>query len=423
MRSSLPKHFHPLLGRRMVDWVIVAARAAGAERVVVVCSPAGEGLFAGVETAVQQSPRGTGDAVSAAREALAGFDGDVLVLSGDVPGLSGELLRALIAEHQRSGAAASVLSFRPADTRSYGRIVRGPEGRLARIVEAADATEQELALGEVNSGIYLFRASKLWPTLERLEAHNAQGELYLTDTIGLLVADGDEVAVQVAADPFEVEGINTRVELAAVVTGLRERINTRHMLAGVTLVDPASTVIQPDVEIEPDVTIHPFVVLEGTTRIERGAEIRSHSVLTDAQVATGAIVGPFCYLRPGTVLDADSKAGTFVEIKNSRVGARSKVPHLSYIGDCDIGEDSNLGAGAITANLPHQPGEPKRNTKIGRNVRAGIQNGFIAPVEVGDGAWTAAGSTITESVPPDALAVARARQENKEGYATRRRDG
>jgi bifunctional UDP-N-acetylglucosamine pyrophosphorylase/glucosamine-1-phosphate N-acetyltransferase len=216
--------------------------------------------------------------------------------------------------------------------------------------------------------------------------------------------------------------VNTRAEFAAAAAGLRDRINERHMLAGVTIVDPATTWIEPDVEIENDVTIHPFVYLRGATRVASGVEINAHTVAVDAEVGPGAVVGPFCYLRPGTVLEADSKAGTFVEIKNSRIGPKAKVPHLSYVGDAEVGEGTNVGAGAITANFPHQPGRPKGRTKIGKNVRTGVQNAFIAPVEVGDGAWTAAGSVITKDVPPDALAVARARQENKEGYAARHRD-
>jgi bifunctional UDP-N-acetylglucosamine pyrophosphorylase/glucosamine-1-phosphate N-acetyltransferase len=422
MRSGVPKHLHALLGRRMVDWVILAAQAAGAGRIVVVTSPDTRDAFVGVEVAVQETPLGTGDAVRSARPGLEGFDGDVLVLNGDVPALSGELLRDLIETHRREGAEGTVLSFEPQDPRAYGRIVRDSNGRLARIVEAGDATAAELELNEVNSGIYVFRAAKLWGALERLQPQNAQGELYVTDTLGLLVADGDRVAVHVAPDPFEVEGINTRAELAAAQAVLRDRINRGHMLAGVTIVDPQTTWIDPTVEIEPDVTIHPFVILRGTTHVETGAEVRAHTEAIDARVGSYAAVGPFCYLRPGTVLEARSKAGTFVEIKNSRIGPRAKVPHQSYIGDAEVGEDTNIGAGTITANYPHRTGEPKGRTKIGKNVRTGVHNAFVAPVEVGDGAWTAAGSVITKDVPDDALAVARARQENKEGYAARHRD-
>jgi bifunctional UDP-N-acetylglucosamine pyrophosphorylase/glucosamine-1-phosphate N-acetyltransferase len=421
MRSAVPKHLHPLLGRRLVDWVIAAARAAGADPLVVVTSPDARDAFDTV-VAVQEHPLGTGDAVRAARDALGGFDGDVLVLNGDVPGLTGELLDALLETHRREDAAATVLSFEPPDVRAYGRIVRDADGHLAGIVEAGDASNEQLALGEVNSGIYVFRAGKLWPALDRLEPHNAQGELYVTDTLGFLVADGNRVAVHVAPDPFEVEGVNTRAEFAAAAAGLRDRVNERHMLAGVTIVDPATTWIEPEVEIENDVTIHPFVYLRGATRVASGAEIHANSVVVDAEIGPGATVGPFCYLRPGTVLEASSKAGTFVEIKNSRIGPDAKVPHLSYVGDAEVGEGTNVGAGAITANFPHRPGVPKGRTTIGKNVRTGVHNAFVAPVEVGDGAWTGAGSVITKDVPPDALAVARARQENKEGYAARHRD-
>jgi len=422
MRSAVPKHLHPLLGRRLVDWVIAAAHDAGAARIVVVTSADARDSFPGVEVAVQEQPLGTGDAVRAARDTLAGFVGDVLVLNGDVPALTGALIDDLVVTHRRANAAGTVLSFQPPDARAYGRIVRDGDGRLARIVEAGDATPAELELTEVNSGIYVFAAGKLWPALDRLEPHNAQGELYVTDTLGFLVDDGEPVAVHVAPDPLEVEGINTRAELAAAAAGLRDRINREHMLAGVTIVDPQSAWIDAEVELEADSTVHPFVVLRGSTRVGAGAEILPHTVAEDAEIGSGATVGPFCYLRPGTVLEADSKAGTFVEIKNSHVGQRTKVPHLSYIGDAEIGEDSNVGAGAITANFPHREGAPKGRTKIGKNVRTGVQNGFVAPVEVGDGAWTAAGSVITKDVPANALAVARTRQENKEGYAARHRN-
>jgi bifunctional UDP-N-acetylglucosamine pyrophosphorylase/glucosamine-1-phosphate N-acetyltransferase len=422
MRSAVPKHFHELLGRRMVDWVILAAQGTGADPIVVVTSPGARDDFPGVEVAIQDPPRGTGDAVRSARAALEGAQGDVLVLNGDVPGLTEALLVDLLDWHHAADAAATVLSFEPPDPRSYGRIVRGADRGLERIVEAGDATSHELSLTEVNSGIYVFDLEKLWPVLEQLEPHNAQGELYLTDTLGLLVAAGEPVAVHVAHDPFEVEGINTREELATAAAGLRDRINRAHMANGVTIADPATTWIEPDVELEPDVTIHPFVVLRGRTRIASCAEILPNVVAVDAEVGAGATVGPFCYLRPGTVLEAKSKAGTFVEIKNSRIGSRTKVPHLSYVGDAEIGDDTNIGAGAITANFPHREGQPKGRTSIGRNVRTGVQNAFVAPVELGDGAWTAAGSVITKDVPADALAVARARQENKDGYAARHRN-
>jgi bifunctional UDP-N-acetylglucosamine pyrophosphorylase / glucosamine-1-phosphate N-acetyltransferase len=416
MKSATPKHLHPLLGRRLVDWVIGAAQEAGANRVVVVASPDTAGLFDGLEVAVQAAPLGTGDAVRSAAAALAGVEGDVLVLNGDVPALTAELLRALVETHRAAGAAGTVLAFEPPDVRAYGRIVRDDRGGLARIVEAADASPAELALREVNSGIYVFRAEKLWPLLERLEPHNAQGELYVTDTLGLLVGGREAVAVHTACMPFEVEGINTRVELAAVTAALRDRINEQHMLAGVTIVDPASTWIDDEVEIEADVTIHPFTVLRGTTRIATGAEIGPHVVAIDAEIGPRVTVGPFAYLRPGTVLGEGAKAGTFVELKNARVGAGSKVPHLSYLGDAEIGENTNIAAGNVTANFPHQKGKPKGTTRIGSNVRTGVDNTFMAPVEIADDAWIAAGTVITDDVPAGSLAGFASRQETKEGW-------
>src|SRR5215472_11747543 len=399
MKSAVPKHLHPLLGRRMVDWVVAAARDAGVERLVVVASPQTVDLMERVEVAVQEEPRGTGDAVRCARAALAEFRGDVLVLNGDVPALRPETIRALVEAHRESGAAATVLSFEPSDPGDYGRIVRDGDGRLARIVEAADASPEDLALREVNSGIYAFRAEKLWPALERLDPHNAEGELYVTDTLGLLVADGEPCAVLLADDPLEAEGVNTRAELALAAASLRDRINDAHMLAGVTIVDPATTWIEAQVEIEPDVTVHPYTVIRGGVRIEGGAEI-----------------GPFAYVRPASVIGEGAKIGTFVEVKNVALGAGAKIPHLSYVGDAEVGEGSNVAAGNITANFPHEPGQPKGRTRIGSNVRTGVDNTFVAPVEIGDDSWIAPGAVITENVPPGSLAGFAPRQVTKEGW-------
>jgi bifunctional UDP-N-acetylglucosamine pyrophosphorylase / glucosamine-1-phosphate N-acetyltransferase len=422
MRSETPKHLHPLLGRRLVDWVVEAARELAPEPLVVVTSPGSEDAFEGVRAAVQAEPRGTGDAAAAAREALAGFEGDVLVVTGDAAAISGALLGRLLETHRGEGAAATVLSFELADPGAYGRIVRSPDGALEAIVEAGDASEDELALREVNSSIYVFASDKLWPALERLRPENAQGELYLTDTVRDLAAAGERVVVHTAAEATEAEGVNTLAELATAAAVLRDRVNREHMLAGATIVDPASTWIDPSVELEPDSTIHPFTVLRGHTKVARGAEVGPHVVATDAEIGPGALVGPFCYLRPGTVLEAGAKAGAFVEIKNSHIGEGAKVPHQSYIGDAEIGEGTNIGAGNITANFPHVPGKPKGRTKIGRNVRTGVHNAFVAPVEIGDDAWIGAGSVIDEDVPPESLAIARARQETKEGYVRRKRE-
>jgi bifunctional UDP-N-acetylglucosamine pyrophosphorylase/glucosamine-1-phosphate N-acetyltransferase len=399
MRSATPKHLHLLLGRRMVDWVIAAARETGAEPIVVVASPHTRDGFDGLDVAVQERPLGTGDAVRAARTKLASANGDVLVLSGDTPLLTGDALRELLDTHRRERAAATVLSFEPPDPRQYGRVVRDGNGRLARIVEASDAGPDELELREVNSSIYVFASEKLWPALERLQPKNAQGELYLTDAVGFLVNDGEPVAVHVAEDSRNVEGVNTRAELAVAAAGLRDRINEAHMLAGVTIVDPQSTWIDGDVQIENDVTIHPFTVIRGSVTIASGVE-----------------VGPFASVRPGTEVGRDAKIGTFVEIKKSTVGARTKIPHLSYIGDAEIGEDTNIAAGNITANFKHEPGQPKAVTRIGSNVRTGVDNTFDAPVEVGDDAWLAPGAVITEDVPPGSLAGFAPRQTTKKGW-------
>jgi len=422
MRSAVPKHLHPLLGRRMVDWVLEAVRPLDPAPLVVIASPESRDAFGEVQVAVQERALGTGDAVRSAREAVGSGGENLLVLSGDTPLLTAELLQELVDTHERERAAATVLSFEPADVRSYGRIVRASDGTVHAIVEAVDATQDQLELGECNSSIYVFRTELLWPALDRLEPHNEQGELYLTDAVRDLVERGERVVAHVATDPAETEGVNTRVELAAAGAALRERINRAHMLAGVTITDSASTWIEPGVELEADVVVHPFTELRGATRVAAGAEIGPHAVVIDAEIGAEALVGPFCYLRPGTVLGPRAKAGTFVELKKSRIGEGTKVPHLSYIGDAEIGEGSNIGAGTITANFPHRPGQPKGRTTIGDNVRVAVDTMFVAPVTVGDDAWTAAGSVITDDVPDNALAGFPPRQVNKEGRGGKRDD-
>jgi bifunctional UDP-N-acetylglucosamine pyrophosphorylase/glucosamine-1-phosphate N-acetyltransferase len=417
MKSALPKHLHPILGRRMVDWVLAAAQELELGRVVVVASSSTADLFPGLDVAVQERPLGTGDAVRSARELLEGRADEVLVLSGDTPLLTSALLAKLVEAHRHDKATATVLSFCPEDVRSYGRVLRDEKGHVSAIVEAGDASPDELAVREVNSSIYVFRAEQLWSALEQLEPANAQGELYLTDAIRSLVSRGELVSACIAEDPVETEGVNTRAEMAAAAAILRDRINGAHMLAGVSIVDPGSTWIEPCVELEPDSTVHPFCMLKGRTRVRSGAEVGPQVVAVDAEIGENVTVGPFCYLRPGTVLEAGAKAGTFVEIKNSRVGEGAKVPHLSYLGDSEVGAGANIAAGAITANYRPELGPEKQKTKIGRNVRTGVHNSFVPPVEVGDGAVIAAGSVITDDVPPGALAIARTRQLNKEDYA------
>src|SRR5436190_663803 len=404
MKSATPKHLHPLLGRRLADWAIEAVRPLGVDPLIVVASPEAADEYGGLTVVIQEKPLGTGDAVRVARGGVGDAE-SVIVVSADHPLLTPPVLQQLLDGHQAGGAAATVLSFEPPDPRAYGRVVRNEIGSLEAIVEARDANDEQLAIREVNSSIYVFETAKLWPALERLEPQNFQGELYLTDAVRFLVEDGENVGVMKAPDPAEIEGVNTRVEFAEAGAALRDRINREHMLAGVTIVDPRTTWIEPGVELEADTTIHPFTVLRGRTRVASGAEIGPHAVVVDAEVGRDVKVGPFCYLRPGTKLAPGSKAGTFVEIKNSEVGEGAKV-----------------AAGNITANYPHEPGRPKGRTRIGRNVRTGIHNGFQAPVEIGDDAWIAGGTYITDDVPPESLAGFPPRQVTKEGYLRRNRN-
>jgi bifunctional UDP-N-acetylglucosamine pyrophosphorylase / glucosamine-1-phosphate N-acetyltransferase len=424
MKSAQPKHLQPLLGRRLVDWVLAATTPLEPAPFLVVCSPNSSSelessLPAPIEIVIQEVPLGTADAVRSGRSALEGFSGDLLVLAGDTPLLTADLLARLVEEHRASAAVVTVLSFEPEDPGAYGRIVRDERGMLAAIVEAADASPEQLAIREVNSSCFVFRAPLLWSALDRLEPRNAKGELYLTDVVRVLTEDGNRNAIVLAPESRDLDGVNTKAELASAAAVPRDRIVTRHLLSGVTVVDPATTWIEPDVEIEPDAVIHPFTVLRGRTRVASGAEVGPHAVIVDSEVGPGALVGPFCYLRPGSLLEARAKAGSFVEVKNTRLRAGAKVPHLSYMGDADVGEGANIAAGNITANFPHEPGRPKARTVIGKNVRTGVHNAFVAPIAIGDDAWIGAGSTITEDVPAGALAIARARQVNKEGHGGR----
>jgi bifunctional UDP-N-acetylglucosamine pyrophosphorylase/glucosamine-1-phosphate N-acetyltransferase len=428
MRSERPKHLHPLLGRRLLDWALEPALDLGPDPLVVVTAPSTReelagSLPSGVTLAVQEVPRGTGDAVAAARPALEGFEGDVLVLDGAAPLLTAGLLGDLLAEHRSSGAAVTVLSIEPDEPLPYGRIVRNEDGALQRIVEDADASPEERGIRELNTSIYVFRSADLWEALDGLDSDNAQGELYLTDAVLHLVLAGRPGSVYCAPVANMGLGVNTRAELAEAAAELRRRIVEEHMAAGVAVIDPATTWIDPEVVIEPEAVVQPFTILRGHTVVRAGAEVGPHAVIVDSEIGAGAAAGPFCYLRPGTRLAAGARAGAFVEMKNASIGEGAKVPHLSYIGDADIGAGSNIAAGAITANhRPETGAEDKQRTVIGRNVHTGSDNVFVAPVEVGDDAWIGAGSTITEDVPPGALAIARAKQVNKEGYGGKRND-
>jgi bifunctional UDP-N-acetylglucosamine pyrophosphorylase/glucosamine-1-phosphate N-acetyltransferase len=360
----------------------------------------------------------------------------VVVLSGDVPLVSAEAISELVEAHERDGAAATMASTVLADPSGYGRVVRDARGAVARVVETkkeGDATAAELEIREVNTGVYVFDGAALLGALPRLSADNAQGELYLPQVLDLLRADGATIAAHVVDDAALVLGVNDRVALAEVRALAQRAILERHMRAGVGIVDPSSTWVDVDVEIGRDARIEPGTSLRGTTVVGARATVGPHTTaidsrigeranvrvawLQEATVHEGVSVGPFAYLRPGTVLREGSKVGTFVELKNSDIGPGAKIPHLSYIGDADVGEGSNLGAGTLTANYD---GRAKHRTTIGRRVRGGVDTAFVAPVTVGDDAYTAAGSVITEDVPPGALGVARSRQQNREGYAERR---
>ncbi|HEY4280604.1 MAG TPA: bifunctional UDP-N-acetylglucosamine diphosphorylase/glucosamine-1-phosphate N-acetyltransferase GlmU [Conexibacter sp.] len=440
MRSATPKLLHPLCGRPLLSWTVAAARDAGAAKVVVVGGPdraLAPGLPPDVVLAVQQEARGTADAVLAAGPEIDPA-APVIVLNGDVPLITGEALADFAQTHAEAGAAATMLTMVLPDPSGYGRVVRNADGAVERVVETkkpGDATPAELEIREVNGGVYAFDGGLLLEALDQVGSDNAQGELYLPDVLPILRDGGGIVAAHVVDDPAIALGVNDRGDLSKVRAEAQRRIHARLMTAGVTIVDPGSTVIDAGVEIGPDTVVAPFTSLLGETRVGGGCQVGPNTTMTDATlgdrvtvphsylvgctVEDGASVGPFAYLRPDAVLREGSKVGTFVEVKNSDVGAGSKVPHLSYIGDADIGPGTNLGAGTITANYD---GVHKHRTTIGARVKGGVDTSFVAPVTVGDDAWTAAGSVITEDVPAGALGIARARQHTVERYSERKKE-
>ncbi len=442
MKSEQPKVLHEILGRPLAWYPISRAFEVHAQNVVAVVGHQADAVkatlgkaFEGqpLSFALQATQRGTGDAVAAARQALTGFTGAVLILYGDVPLVTPQTLGRLLDGYHRSKTTLALLTCRPADPTGYGRIVRGANNRVERVVEQKDATEEQRAIREVNAGLYLADAKFLWGALERLTPQNAQGELYLTDIVAQAAAHGEVVAIE--ADDVELAGVNDRAELAARAEVMRERINLRHMRAGVTLLHPGSTFIDEAVEIGPDTTIDPNVSLHGDceigARVHLGqgsvlthstvgddADIKPYSVLDETVVGPKCHVGPFARLRPGTVLDEDVHVGNFVETKKTRLKKGTKAGHLAYLGDAEVGEGSNIGAGTITCNYD---GVNKHQTVIGANVFIGSDTQLVAPVKVGDGAFVGAGSTITSDVPVNALALSRTPQTVKENWAERRR--
>ncbi|WP_437029132.1 bifunctional UDP-N-acetylglucosamine diphosphorylase/glucosamine-1-phosphate N-acetyltransferase GlmU [Streptomyces sp. enrichment culture] len=445
MKSATPKVLHDICGRSLVGHVLAAAGELEPENLVVVVGHAREQVTAhlaevapGVRTAVQAEQNGTGHAVRMGLEELGGaVDGTVIVVCGDTPLLTGETLRGLAATHAADGNAVTVLTAVVPDATGYGRIVRDEaSGAVTAIVEHKDASEEQRAVREINSGVFAFDGALLAQALKQVRTDNSQGEEYLTDVLGILRSAGHRVGASVAGDHREIAGINNRVQLAEARRILNDRLLTAAMLSGVTVVDPASTWVDVSVTFERDVVVHPGTQLHGSTHLAEGCEVGPNTRLTDTRVGAGArvdntvsvdaevgpeaSVGPFAYLRPGTRLGRGGKIGTYVETKNASIGEGTKVPHLSYVGDATIGEFSNIGAASVFVNYD---GEHKHHTTVGSHCKTGSDNMFVAPVTVGDGAYTAAGSVITKDVPPGSLAVARGQQRNIEGWVARKRPG
>jgi bifunctional UDP-N-acetylglucosamine pyrophosphorylase / glucosamine-1-phosphate N-acetyltransferase len=436
MRSSLPKVLHPVCGKPMLAWVVDAAREAGAARVICITRPGdgvADGLPEGVELVEQREGEGTGAAVLAARAQLEQEPGAVVVLSGDQPLIGADDVRGLVNAHAAEGAAATLLTTDQLDPTGYGRVIRNGNGGVDRVVETKrpeDATAAELAVREINLGTYAFASRALVAALDRVEL--VKGERYLPGAIPILAAEGGRIAAHLIADAEAALGVNDRADLMAADQAAQQRLLREHARAGVTFLQPATARIEAQVTIGADTTIGPGVTLMGATTIGAGCEVGPHSTLIDtavadgarviqtyaveAEVGPGASVGPFAYLRPGASIGEQAKVGTFVEIKNSTIGAGAKVPHLSYIGDADVGEGTNLGASTITANYD---GRRKHRTKVGKSVKTSVHTTLVAPVDVGDRAYTGAGSVITEDIPDGALGIARPRQTNVEGYADR----
>jgi bifunctional UDP-N-acetylglucosamine pyrophosphorylase/glucosamine-1-phosphate N-acetyltransferase len=445
MKSKTPKVLHEIAGRSLVGHVVSAARELDPEQLVVVVGHAREQVeahlgerYAGTRTAFQAEQNGTGHAVRMGLEELGGRpEGTVVVVCGDTPLLSGATLSGLARAHADDGNAVTVLTAEVPDSTGYGRIVRDEAtGAVTAIVEHKDATAAQRAIREINSGVFAFDGALLADALTQVRTDNSQGEEYLTDVLGILREAGHRVGAAVAGDHREILGINNRVQLAEARRLMNERLLEQAMMAGVTVVDPASVVVDVTVTFEPDSVVHPGTQLLGATHLAEGAEVGPNTRLTDtvvragarvdntvaegATVGEGASVGPFAYLRPGTRLGVKAKAGTFVEMKNSSIGEGTKVPHLSYVGDATIGQYTNIGAASVFVNYD---GESKHHTTIGSHCKTGSDNMFVAPVTVGDGAYTAAGSVITKDVPAGSLAVARGQQRNIEGWVARKRPG
>jgi len=438
MRSRRPKLLHPLGGRALISYPVRSARALGGQILVVVGRETEEWRVAVGENEIrfveQKEPRGTGDALLQCRGAVPETTGTVLVLPGDTPLLSAETLRRLLARHAETGAAVTLLTAELAEPAGYGRVLRD-RGRVVAIVEDRDAFPEQRKIREIGTSVYCFHPRWLWPALEQVKSDNDQGEYYLTDVIGILAREGQRVEAVSVEDPTECLGINDRTQLAQLSRLLRRRVLERLMAGGVTVLDPETTYVDDTVSVGADSVIYPGVVLEGGTtigeecviglgsyltgsRVGNRVTLRAYCILADSVVEDAAALGPFCHLRPLSHVGAGARVGNFVELKKSRIGRRAKVPHLSYVGDATVGEDANIGAGTITCNYD---GEAKHETRIGDRAFVGTNSSLVAPLTIGEGAYIGAGSTVTKDVPAGALAVGRAKQVVKEGWAARRR--
>ncbi|MCL3817826.1 bifunctional UDP-N-acetylglucosamine diphosphorylase/glucosamine-1-phosphate N-acetyltransferase GlmU [Aeromicrobium wangtongii] len=444
MKSSRAKVLHEIAGRSMIEHALIAVAGAGAHTTVAVVGHDREQVSAAISAydpsivlAVQEEQNGTGHAVHVALEALdAPPTGTVLVTYGDVPLLTSQTLAELLVDHRAAGRAVTILTAEVDDPTGYGRILRDADGAVTAIREHRDASPEELAVHEINSGILAVDAQFLRHAVASLESGNAQGELYLTDIVGKAVAEGRPVGAHVLEDVWQTEGVNDRAQLARLGRELNRRLTRQWMAEGVTMVDPETTWIDSAVTLARDVTLLPGTQLLGATSVAEGATIGPDTTLrnvevgedasiirthgSDAVIGARANVGPFAYLRPGAELGEDGKIGTFVEVKNSVIGTSAKVPHLTYVGDATIGEGANIGAGTIFANYD---GVHKNRTTIGRHAKTSSNNTFVAPVSVGDGAFTGAGATIRQDVPPGALAVSAGSQRNIEGWVGAKRPG
>lgn len=438
MKSNGSKVLHKVFGKSLVEYPILAAKHIGVEEICLIVGHKAEDVKAALGESVsyvlQKEQLGTGHAVMQASDFIADAD-EVMILCGDTPLITAETLKKMLDFHREKENSVTVLSTFMEDPTGYGRIVRSESGNMLKIVEQKDASEEEKRINEINGGIYTFDGKLLQYALSKLTNNNAQGEYYLTDTIEILLAEGHKVDAIAIEESDDIAGVNSRIQLAGVTQVMKERINEKHMANGVTLVDPSNTYIEPDVVIGKDTIIEPGCMLQGKTTIGEGCRIgyntkltnmtiKDHvdieiSVLTDSFVDEGTHVGPFAYVRPNSHIGKNIKVGDFVEVKNATIGDGTKIAHLTYVGDADVGEKVNFGCGTVVVNYD---GEKKHRTTIGNNAFIGCNTNLVSPVVVEDNAYTAAGSTITNTVPENSLAIARARQENKADWVLKNRN-